>query len=396
VAKLTKRMIEALEPREREYFLWDEELRRFGVRVLPGGRKSFVIQYRIGKRSRRMNLGLFGVVTPDAARKRALQALAQVAAGVDPLEEQRAKLNAITVAELAAKFEINHIELNCRLKASTGREYRHALKRYILPALGKLKVGAVTRADLARLHSSMADRPYQANRTLEVVSKMFNLAEEWGYRPEGTNPRKGIKKYAEQKRERFLSPAELRRVGEVLDEMAAERIEMPSAIAAARLLMLTGCRLNEIMTLKWSYVHLASGELRLPDSKTGKKVVQLGQPAVTLLRGLARVPGNPWVLPGKVEGGRLTDLQPFWRRVRARAGLIDVRIHDLRHTFASVAAGEGMSLTMIGKLLGHTQHQTTARYAHLAGGTVKMAANDVAAVVERSLRPQLAAQVDVQ
>lgn len=386
MAKLTKRTIEGLEPRAREYFEWDDELRRFGVRVLPGGRKSFVIQYRIGRRSRRMGLGLFGVVTPDAARSRALQALAKVAAGVDPLEEQQAKLNAITVTELAAKFESNHIDLNCRLKASTGREYRHALKRYILPALGKLKVAEVTRADLARLHSSMADRPYQANRTLEVVSKMFNLAEEWGHRPEGTNPRKGIKKYPEQKRERFLSQAELRRVGQVLDEMAAERIEMASAIAAVRLLMLTGCRLNEIMTLKWSHVHLRAGELRLPDSKTGKKVVQLGQPAVALLRDIDRVEGNPWVLPGKADGGRLSDLQPFWRRVRARAGLVDVRIHDLRHTFASVAAGEGMSLTMIGKLLGHTQHQTTARYAHLAGGTVQAAANDVSDVIASRLR----------
>lgn len=385
MAKLTKRVIEALEPRNREYFEWDDELPRFGVRIFPSGRKTFVVQYRINRRSRRMNLGPFGILTPDVARGRALQALGMVEAGQDPLSTLRAQQRAITVKELAEKFEIRHIDLNPNLKASTGREYRHALNRYILPALGKLKVEEVTRADVSELHLSMAAKPYQANRTLEVVSKMFNLAEEWGYRPEGTNPRKRIKKYPEQKRERFLSNAELQRVGEVLAEMEAERVEMTSAIAATRLLMLTGCRLNEVLSLKWRDVHLGAGELRLPDSKSGKKVVQLGSPAVEVLRGLKRLDSNPWVITGKVDGGRLTDLQPFWQRVRARAGLNGVRIHDLRHTFASVAAGQGMSLPMIGKLLGHSQVQTTARYAHLAGGTVKAAANDVSELIAANM-----------
>lgn len=385
MAKLTKRVIEALEPRNREYFEWDDELPRFGVRIFPSGRKTFVVQYRINRRSRRMNLGSFGILTPDVARGRALQTLGLVEAGQDPLSTRQAREKAITVKELAEKFETRHIDLNPNLKASTGREYRHALQRYILPALGKLKVEEVTRADVSALHLSMAAKPYQANRTLEVVSKMFNLAEEWGYRPEGTNPRKRIKKYAEQKRERFLSTAELQRVGEVLAEMDAERVEMTSAIAATRLLMLTGCRLNEILSLKWRDVQLGAGELRLPDSKSGKKVVQLGSAAVEVLRGLKRLDRNPWVITGKVDGGRLTDLQPFWQRVRARAGLNGVRIHDLRHTFASVAAGQGMSLPMIGKLLGHSQVQTTARYAHLAGGTVKAAANDVSELIAANM-----------
>jgi len=214
---------------------------------------------------------------------------------------------------------------------------------------------------------------------------MFNLAEEWGFRPEGTNPRKRIKKYPEKKRERFLSAAELQRVGEVLSEMEAERIEMPSAIAATRLLMLTGCRLNEILTLQWQHVRLRAGELHLPDSKTGKKIVQLGDAAVAVLRAMPRLEGNAWVITGRLEGARLTDLQPFWQRVRARAGLNGVRIHDLRHTFASVAAAKGMSLPMIGKLLGHTQVQTTARYAHLAMGTVREAANDVSKLIASRL-----------
>jgi integrase len=206
---------------------------------------------------------------------------------------------------------------------------------------------------------------------------MFNLAEMWGLRPDGSNPRKHIKKYREEKRERFLSPAELRRVGEVLREMEVEGIELLSSIAAARLLMLTGCRLGEIMTLQWEHVDIAGKALRLPDSKTGAKVVHLGRPAVEVLEKIERVKANPWVIVGTKPGARLTDLQPFWQRVRARAGLKDVRIHDLRHTFASTAVASGQGLPMIGKLLGHSQVQTTARYAHLAADPVKSAADQV-------------------
>ena len=193
----------------------------------------------------------------------------------------------------------------------------------------------VTRADIAKIHHDLRHIPYDANRCLEIISKMFNLAEMWGLRPDGSNPRKHIKKYPEEKRERFLSPAELKRVGEVLREMEQEGIELPSSIAAVRLLILTGCRLGEIMTLKWEYVDIPGKALRLPDSKTGAKVVHLGQPAVEVLEKIERVEGNPWVIVGTKPGARLTDLQPFWQRVRARAGLKDVRIHDLRHTFAS-------------------------------------------------------------
>jgi integrase len=207
----------------------------------------------------------------------------------------------------------------------------------------------------------------------------------WGLRPDGSNPRKHIKKYPEEKRERFLSPAELRRVGEVLREMEQEGIELPSSIAAARLLMLTGCRLGEIMMLQWEHVDIPGKALRLPDSKTGAKVVHLGRPAIEVLEKMERVEGNPWVIVGTKSGARLTDLQPFWQRVRARAGLKDVRIHDLRHTFASTAVAAGQGLPMIGKLLGHAQVQTTARYAHLAADPIKDAADQVASSIAASL-----------
>ena len=214
---------------------------------------------------------------------------------------------------------------------------------------------------------------------------MFSLAEMWGLRPDGSNPRKHIKKYAEEKRERFLSPAEINRVGEVLREMESEGVELASGIAAARLLILTGCRLSEIMTLQWEHIDFSGKALRLPDSKTGAKIVHLGQPAIEVLEKIERIEKNPWVIVGTKPDARLTDLQPFWQRVRARAGLKDVRIHDLRHTFASIAVASGQGLPMIGKLLGHTQVQTTARYAHLAADPVKVAADNVAAEISACL-----------
>jgi integrase len=246
-------------------------------------------------------------------------------------------------------------------------------------------VTEVTRADIAKIHHDLRHIPYDANRCLEIISKMFSLAEMWGLRPEGTNPRKHIKKYPEEKRERFLSAAELRRVGDVLREMEDEGIELSSAITAVRLLILTGCRLGEIMTLKWEYVDFAGKALRLPDSKTGAKVVHLGQPAIDVLKKIERVEKNPWVIVGTKSGARLSDLQPFWQRVRARAGLKDVRIHDLRHTFASTAVAAGQGLPMIGKLLGHTQVQTTARYAHLAVDPVKDAAERIASNLAQAI-----------
>ena len=381
--KLTKRTIDATEPRATEFFLWDENIPGFGLRVMPSGRKSFVVQYRAGRRPRRMSLGPSTVLTCDQARTRAITIIAAVRNGEDPSADRAAKRNAATVTDLAERFDKEHISV--RLKPSTAKEYRNTLKRFILPALGRLAVPEITRADVAKFHHDLRHIPYQANRCLEVVSKMFVLAEMWGLRPDGSNPRKHIRKYPEEKRERCLSAAELRRIGEVLREMESERVEFSSAILAARVLILSGCRLGEIMTLKWDYIDFDERVLRLPDSKTGKKIVHLGAPAVEYLHDAQRIDGNPWVITGTLTGKPLSDLQPFWQRVRARAGVKDVRIHDLRHTFASTAVASGQGLPMIGKLLGHTQVQTTARYAHLAADPVKSAADSVAASLREAL-----------
>jgi integrase len=381
--KLTKRRIDAAETMEKEYFIWDDALPGFGLRVLPSGRKSYIVQYRAGRRARRMSLGPNTVLACEQARGQAITILAAVRKGEDPSADRAAQRSALNMTELAERFDAEHISV--RLKESTAREYRRNLRRFILPALGRLGVAEIARADISKFHHDLRHIPYQANRCLEVLSKMFNLAEMWGLRPDGSNPRKHIRKYPEEKRERFLSTAELRRIGEVLREMETEGIELPSAILAARLLILTGCRLGEIMTLRWEFLDLPEKVLRLPDSKTGAKLVHLGQPAVDLLAVTLPIKDNLWVIAGTLKGKHLSDLQPFWQRVRARAGLKDVRIHDLRHTFASTAVASGQGLPMIGKLLGHTQVQTTARYAHLAAEPVRNAADAVAASLRDAL-----------
>ena len=244
--------------------------------------------------------------------------------------------------------------------------------------LGKLAIEEVEREHIAALHYRHRETPYQANRILEVVRKMFTLAEAWGLRKDGANPCRFVQKYKEQKRERFLTEEEFRRLGQVLNDVEAEGAETLSAVTAIRLLMLTGCRLNEVQTLRWENVDLEAGELRLRDSKTGARMVPLSRAAAGVFTALPRDVGNPWVIAGKKPGAHLTDLQHPWRRIRARAGLDDVRIHDLRHSFASRALALGESLPMIGKLLGHTQVQTTARYAHLARDSVKASASKIA------------------
>ena len=294
--KLTKRFVDAAEIQAADHFIWDDDLAGFGLRVLPSGRKGYMVQYRVGRRSRRISLGSSSVLTCEQARTRAIAILSAARNGVDPAAKRDADRQAITVKQLADRFDEEHVAV--RVKESTAKGYRRLLKLTIVPALGRHRVTEVTRADIAKLHHDQRHIPYEANRCLEVISKMFSLAEMWGFRPDGTNPRKHIKKYTEQKRERFLSPGELKRVGEVLREMESEGIELDSAIAATRLLILTGCRLSEIMTLKWAHVGFAAKALRLPDSKTGAKVVYIGQPAIDVLAKIARVEKNPWVIVG--------------------------------------------------------------------------------------------------
>jgi len=371
MAKLSKRIVESLKPRDKDFFEWDDELPGFGLRVWPTGRKVYLIQYRDGGgRTRRKGLGQHGVVTAEETRKHARELLSGVARGQNPSEDARRKRTAPNMAELCERFMAEYVPSHC--KASTAKEYRRNVDLFIKPRIGLLKVADVQRSDIADLHHIHRDIPYQANRTLGVLSVMFNQAEVWGLRSEGTNPCRHVKKYEERKRERYLSPEELGRLGETLTALEVSGEEALPAINAIRLLILTGCRLGEIQTLKWEYVQ--GNRLRLPDSKTGAKTIYLAQPALDVLANIERLPDNPFVITGKKPKAHLTDLQHPWRRIRASAGLDDVRIHDLRHSFGASAARMGESVLMIGKLLGHSQVQTTARYAHLADDPIHSAA----------------------
>ena len=381
--KITKRAVDGIGSDGSDRFYWDRELPGFGLRVRASGRKYFVAQFRANGKLRRMTLGPVTAMTPDEARKRAMALLADAKAGSDPAAQRDADRKAATVKALGKRFLDEYVPDHC--KQSTAYEYRRSVELFVDPKIGRRKVNEIQRSDIAALHHGMRKTPYQANRTLGVLSKMFNMAEVWGLRPDGSNPCLHVKRFKEEKRERFLSTEEFRRLGKVLDEILEDGSETRSSVVAIRLLMLTGCRLSEIQKLQWEHVDLDAGELRLPDSKTGGRAVPLAPSAVRLLAGLPRDEDNPWVIAGRKPGSHLTDLQHPWRRIRERAKLPDVRIHDLRHSFASRALALGEGLPMIGKLLGHTQVQTTARYAHLARDTVKASAARIGDSIDHDL-----------
>jgi integrase len=384
--KITKRSVDALKATAdgAEAVLWDTELKGFGARVQRGGAKSYVLHYRAGGGRgaplRKLTIGRHGSPwTPETARKEAKTLLGMIEDGADPAADKMARREAPTIAELAERFLAEHAE--AKRKGSTAAEYRRLLDKIILPALGKRKVADVTRADVTKLHHANRAAPYQANRVLAVLSKMFNLAERWGLRPDGSNPCRHVEKFAERKRERMLSPAELARLGNAL----AAHDGSPYAVAAVKLLVFTGARLGEVLGLKWEWIDFERGEARLPDSKTGAKTLHLPPPALAVLAGLPRLDGNPYVIAGAKEGAALVNLEKPWRAIRQPAGLDDVRLHDLRHAFASVAASSGMGLPIIGKMLGHSQPATTARYAHLASDPVKAAAAAVASKIAAAM-----------
>ena len=374
MTKLTVRTVSAARAGERDLFIWDDELPGFGLRVKLSGVKSYLIQYRnLHNQSRRHTIGRHGVFSPEKAREKARSMLANIQDGADPAKERKEARKAPSVAELAERYLEEHAR--AKKRPSSVRMDEANLRLHVLSALGRMKVAAITRPDITNLHHSMRDRPGAANRVLALLSKMFNLAEKWDLRPDGSNPCRHVERYRERKMERFLATEELARLGAVLSEAERTATERPCVIAAVRLLIFTGARLGEILNLQWREVDFERACLRLPESKTGAKVIHLNAPALEVLNGLERSEHNPWVIAGREPGKPLVNLRKPWHRIRKAAGLEDVRLHDLRHSFASVGVTGGLSLPMIGALLGHAQPATTARYAHLAADPLKQAAD---------------------
>lgn len=374
MSKLTKRKVDALKPEGREVFAWDSELKGFGLRIMPSGRKVYVVQYRAGRRTRRFKIGDANVLTPDEARREAKQILAHVSRGGDPSYDRQSRRVAPTMAGLCDRVLEEYAPLHC--KPATVKDYHSITRNHIKPRLGAILIAEITRADIVGFHHALRDTPYVANRAVAMLSKMLNLAEDWGLRSMGSNPARRIKKFREEERKRYLSPDEQIRLGCVLAMLEADGSETPHVIAAFRLLILTGCRLGEIRTLQWDFV--TAHHLELPDSKTGRRRIPLPREAYEILESLPRRAGNPYVILGDTEHGPIINLQKPWRRIRQLAGIPDVRIHDLRHTYASVAVQSGIDPFLLKEILGHKNLTTTLRYAHLADHTVQQAAGSVA------------------
>jgi integrase len=411
VGSITKRTVDSIKPAANDRFLWDTELGGFGLRITPAGHKSYVVQYRIpglGRRglARRIVLGEHGVLTPEEARRLARKELGKVANGTDPAADRAHRRAAASMKELGTAYLE---DVRVRRKKRTASEYERMWTKHVLPALGSRPVPEVTSADISRLHRSLAKTPYLANRLLAMLGAFFTYASKEGVRPLHDNPAHGTEFYPEKSRERFLTPEEFRRLGEALSRAAREGLPPaperrrqpkngetakhrpktadqpipanPFGVAAIRLLALTGCRENEILSLTWEAVDFERKHLRLADTKTGKSVRPLSERAAAVLETLPRIEGNPFVLPGSKPGEHLRGIERLWYAVRHAAKLDGARLHDLRHSYASVPASSGESLLIVRTLLGHKRVATTERYAHLADDPVKRAADRAASSI---------------
>jgi integrase len=340
----------------------DTTLKGFGARRQKDA-ASYFLKTRVNGKQRWFTIGRHGQPwTPDSARKHALQILAnpQLAEKVVPKTERGFE-------QAAAEFLQSH---GPKLKASTLSDYERLIRTHLNPTFGPKPLADITRADVSTWHAKHKDNPRTANYALSVLSKIMTWSEDQGYRPDHSNPVRRIGRYKENKREYFMQGPELARLGTALDTVEAQNLVSPYALAAIRLLIMTGARVNEILSLQWAHVDLDRRMLFLTDSKTGQKPISLSEAAIEILKALPRFANNPYVIIGR-HGAHLVNLAKPWNVIRKLANLPKVRMHDLRHTYASVAVATGGSLPILGRQLGHSQPQTTQRYAHLADDPVR-------------------------
>lgn len=432
--RLTKTVVDALSPAATEYTAFDSKLPGFGVRVRPTGSMSYVAMYRTGGRNsplRKVTIGKVSKLTAEEARKEAEAILAKAELGQDVAQERARARAEQTVADLC---DIYLAEGCATKKASTLVSDRGRIERHIKPLLGRKLISEVKPADIERFLRDVADGKTAADlktskhgraivrggkgtatRTTRLLGGIFTFAVRRGLR--GANPVSGVRKYEDRQGDRYLTAGELQRLGEALREAEmtglpwavspvapgskhlpknteSHRTKVdPYAVAAIRLLILTGCRLREILHLRWEEVNFDRGVMLLPDSKTGWKPVLLGAAALLILDRLVRVQGCPYVIPGKKPGTPRSDLKRPWGVIRRHAGLDDVRIHDVRHTFASFGASGGIGLTIVGRLLGHKDVKTTNRYSHLADDPLRRAADSVGNALAAAMGEDKSAEV---
>lgn len=387
--KLTKTLVDNTKPTETDQWVWDSELPGFGIRVQASGRKTYVARYRTHDRvQRKLTLARCSDMPPDRARDLARKAFATVAEGGDPTKERRVEKDAPTMADLQERYMNEHAK---PFKKATSTRLDDAnWRNHILPQLGKKKVKDLKRSDILSLHGSLSEKPATANQVLALLSKALNLCETWEWRPRNSNPCHEVKKYKIRERELILTPVQIRTLNSALDELlSAGEIREPM-VNLVRLLMLTGCRLREIMHAQRDWVDHERQLLLLPDSKVGQRKIALSGPAMDIISGIAT--SETWLIPGRRHGQPMDTPYKAWARIKERAGLpTELRIHDLRHTAGSLGHMAGLSQKQIQIMLGHKQMSTTERYLHGATGDDAVIAAKLGSVITGALNQPAAA-----
>ncbi|MBK8770095.1 MAG: tyrosine-type recombinase/integrase [Rhizobiales bacterium] len=407
--KISKSVVDAAAPETKRYTIWDMALPGFGLTVAPSGLKTFIVRYRAKHPhapKRFVKLGRYGVLTPEEARRKATAVLGEVAQGRDPAYESAQASKAITFDATCDWYMEQHVR--AKRKQGTAALYSHIIETKLKPQFGKRFLVSISRPEVAQFHYSLRRTPAMANRMLAVLAAIYNWASRTDLIDENINPARKIEKFKETAKDRYLSLEELGRLGRALRE--AEQAGFPYqydrskatakhgakpgdrnvhfspfAIAAIKLLTLTGCRVGEVLQLKWHEVDLGRGMLHLADSKTGRKTVLLGTEAIRVLASLPRIAGSEYVIAGESDGRRV-DLKRPWKAIQRHAALEGVRLHDLRHSFASIGVGASLGLPIVGKLLGHTQSRTTERYAHLANDPLRRASELISSEIASAMR----------
>jgi integrase len=409
MATLNKRQIDLLQLAQKDYFVWDGALPGFGIRVWPSGKKSFVAQYRVGKRTRRLQIGTYGPLTVEEARKLAKAALGDVAKGEDPQADRKTRRNSLTVSQLCDDY-LRDADRQLILgkhgkpkRSSTLATDRGRIARHIKPLLGNRLVIDLTPVDVNRFvrdvtlgKTALVEKTERlrgksivrggagtASRTVGLLGAILNYAVMAGVIP--SNPATGIKRPPDKRSKRRLSPQEYSALGRALTQ-AEEDAEAPQALSAIRILALTGCRRGEVQGLRWSEVDAKSQALRLQDTKEGHSVRPVGKPVIDLLSSIPRTASNDFVFTAsRASEGRYGGLPGAWERIAARADLKGVTMHTLRHSYASVAADLGYTETTIAALLGHASRTMTSSYMHHLDSVLVSAADRVAKTVQRMM-----------